>query len=248
MNRKVRRALLVGTVVLGMSTLIPYEASAQFFRGRGSRGYSTGGNSAGGQYCPSVQVCCTPSYNQSSVYGQTGVGNGSTSYTTGQSTNCCGATLTSSANNDSGMNQQGGQQARRSYDSEGNRTEPNTQWNNQQGFDSLGNRIDTGTQWNNQQRFDSRGDRIESGIQWNRQRFDSQGNRVDAGIQSNQSGARIDGNLNRSQGGLDSQGSRIDAGIQSTQDRPQLDTNLNPTSGAQGSADVGVTNPISPKL
>ncbi len=60
MNRKVKRVLLVGTVVLGISTMIPHEASAQLFRGRG----------AAQNGCP--PVCCPPTYNQVTHQGHFG--------------------------------------------------------------------------------------------------------------------------------------------------------------------------------
>jgi hypothetical protein len=167
MNCKVKRVLLVGTVVLGISAMISHDATAQLFRGRG------------GLRNRCQPVCCT-TYNQASYHGYAGTAYGSASRSNHQHSDCCAGTSTSGMYS-SGMSHSDSQYQQESFDSQGNRIYTGTQWNNQQHFDAQGNRIDAAIQLNNQQHFDAQGNRIDAAIQSN-----LDGTQID--INANQSG------------------------------------------------------------
>jgi len=257
MNRNVKRVLLTSTVVLGISAMVPPEATAQIFRGRGA---SRNG-------CQ--PVCCTPMAHQASHYGNAGTNYGTASYASYQPSNCCESYTTNA--NSSELNQSTSQYPRESFDSQGNPISEDSQWNNQQRFDSQGNRIELGNQQNNQQRFDSQGNPIAAGNQWNNQpRFDSQGNRIAAGNQWNNQprfdsqgnrigsdnqqnsqqsvdslGNRADvGNQLNNQQRLDSERNRIGADLRSNENNTRNDVNSDP-SAVPGSTDANVEIPSS---
>jgi hypothetical protein len=233
MNRNLKSGLLVGTVVLGITAMIPQEATAQLFRWRGASRHAC------------QPVCCNPTYSHSSH----GRFTGSTSNAYYQPSACCEETYGSNSFG-SEMNHSQVQYQQESFDAQGNRIDPINPWNSQPQFDSQGNRVDVSSQWENQTLFDSRGNRV-SAHQFNGQTlFDAQGNRIDIGSQLNTQqrldaqGNRIDvGNPLNTQQQLDVQRNRIESDLRNNQDNT-LKTNPNPT-GVQGAVDAIVPKPLS---
>jgi len=240
MNRKVKRAWFVGALALGISAMIPQDASAQLFRGR---------RAAMNRCAP---VVYTPPVVQGAYYGQSGMACGSGTYARRQPSMCC-ETTPSSGSYSPEVYGATSQENQESYDAQGNRIEAGTPWNDQERFDSQGNRIDRANQWNRQQRFDARGNRIDGANQFNsQQRFDAQGNRIDGGVPLNgQQRLDVQGNRNAVGGQLDGQqpvdpqGNRSEEGIRSNQGVNVPNTKTDP-SGVPGSTDEG-TNPPTPR-
>ncbi len=273
MNRILKSVLVVGATIVGISTLIPNEATAQLFRWRGAFRNS----------CPPVS--CTPAYRHGihDGYGQYGT---SSSYGNHRTVACCESTIGSNHfggqfDDAYGQHQQGSYDAQGNlmenewnnqplfdaqgnrvssnqfngqplFDAQGSRVEVGNRMNNQQRFDAQGNRIDMNSQLNNQEQFDAQGNRVDIGNQLNnQQRFDAQGNRVDVGNQLNNQqrfddqGNRVDvGNQLNTDSQVDAQGNRVDAGSR-LNNQSQLDIPRNRVESEVRSNQNGtiITNP-----
>ncbi|MBL8853599.1 MAG: hypothetical protein JNK57_06475 [Planctomycetaceae bacterium] len=254
MNRILKSVLVVGATILGISTLIPNEASAQLFRWRGA-------------FRNSCQpVCCTPTYRHGNHDGYSHYGT-APSYGHHGTVGCCEGTM--GANHFGGQHDDAyGQHQQDSYDAQGNRM--GNAWNNQplfdaQGtrvssdqfngqplFDAQGNRVEVGNQMNNQQRFDAQRNRVDMNSQLNNQeQFDSQGNRVDVGNQLNTQspvdaqGNRVDaGSRLNSQSQLDIPKNRVESDVRSNQNGTIITNPIPRPQVAQGASDVIPPTPI----
>ena len=243
MNRFWKSVWVVAAMVLGFSSLIPNEATAQLFRWRGTYRHS----------CP--PVCWTPAYRHM-IYDGNNQYSSTAYYGTHQTVACCEDTY-ESRNVGGPAHDANGQYPQPSYDAQGNRISEG--WNDRPRYDAQGNRVG-GNQFSDQPLFDAEGNRIGNVDQGNNQpRFDAQGNRVDVGASINAQsefdarGNRVDAdNRVDSQSQLDIAKNRVEADGRSNQTgtfnvNPNINPNVTPNPQprtAQGASEVVPPNPI----